>query len=81
MDTKPAGPPGRNGDWTRALREAAPLLGLGSSLALTLLLCLGAGYWLDGKLGTQPIFILVFGAFGLFAAGYHFVRAVTDRRS
>jgi F0F1-type ATP synthase assembly protein I len=81
VDTKPSGPErGGKGDWTRALREAAPLLGLGSSLAFTLLLSLGAGYWLDGRLGTRPIFFLVFGAFGLFAAGYNFVRAVTDRR-
>lgn len=71
---------GDGGDWTRALREAAPYLGLGSSMALTLLLSLLAGHWIDGKLGTTPVFVLLGGAFGLFAAGYHFYKSVTGRR-
>ncbi|MBI3932080.1 MAG: AtpZ/AtpI family protein [Acidobacteria bacterium] len=64
------------GDWRRVLREAAPYLGIGTSLAFTVLLSLGAGYWIDGKLGTRPIFFLLGGAFGLFAAGYHFFKSV-----
>ena len=60
----------------RALREAAPYLGIGSSLAFTILLSLGAGYWIDGKLGTRPLLMLLGGAFGLFAAGYHFYKTV-----
>jgi len=71
---------GEAGDWTRALREAAPYLGLGSSLAFTLLLSLGAGYWIDRRLGTQPIFFLAGAAFGLFAAAYNFYRTVAGRK-
>lgn len=68
------------GDWTRALREAAPYLGIGSSLAFTLAACLGVGYWIDQKLGTQPIFFLLGAAFGLFAAAYNFYRTVAGRK-
>lgn len=65
---------GEAGDWTRVLREAAPYLGIGSSLAFTLLVCLGIGYWLDLKLGTEPACFLLGGVFGLFAAGYSFYK-------
>ena len=55
-------------DWSRALRDAAPLLGLGTSLAVTVALALAAGYWVDGRLGTRPLFFLVGAAFGLAGA-------------
>lgn len=66
----PAAGPGSGGEprWARAIRESAPYVGIGSSLAFTLLLCLWAGHWADRKLGTEPLFFLVGGAFGLFAA-------------
>lgn len=64
----------------QALREAAPYLGLGSTLALTVLLGVGAGYALDRWLGTQPILFLVGAVFGVVAAGWTFVRTVTSRR-
>jgi len=56
------------GDWVRAVREAAPFLGIGTTLAGSVLLGLGAGYWLDGKLRTTPVFFLVGGALGMGAA-------------
>jgi F0F1-type ATP synthase assembly protein I len=37
---------------------------------------LGGGYWLDGRLGTRPGFLLLGGVLGLGAALYHFVRTV-----
>ena len=37
---------------------------------------LGGGYWLDGRLGTRPVFLLLGGAFGLGAALYYFVKTV-----
>lgn len=78
---KPDVPDGRAGsDWTRALREAAPYLGIGTGMAATVLLCLAGGYWLDGKLGTRPVFFLAGAAFGLFAAFYSFSKQVKGRR-
>ena len=69
-------------DWTRALREAAPFLGLGTTLAVTVLAGLGGGYWLDRRLGTRPVFVLLGSAFGVGAALYHFFKAVAglDKR-
>jgi F0F1-type ATP synthase assembly protein I len=58
------------------LRETAPYLGLGTTLAGSVLLGLGAGYWLDSKLGTRPAFFLVGAVLGLLAAGLHFYRTV-----
>lgn len=78
---KPSGQPSRDGsDWTRALRDAAPYLGIGTTMAATVLLCVGGGYWIDARLETRPIFFLLGGAFGLFAALYNFTRAVTRRK-
>jgi F0F1-type ATP synthase assembly protein I len=64
----------------RALRDAAPYLSLGTTLAASVLLGLGAGYWLDSKLGTRPAFFLVGAALGLLAAGLHFYRTLVVRK-
>ncbi len=63
-------------DWTRGVRDAAPLLGLGLTLAVTVLAGLGAGYWLDGRLGTRPWLLLLGACLGVGAAMYHFIRSV-----
>ena len=65
------------------MREAAPFLGLGTTLAVTVLAGLGGGYWLDRQLGTRPALLLLGGAFGVGAALYHFFKAVArlDKRS
>ena len=72
--------PPKGKGWARAVQDAGPFLGMGIGLAVTVLLCLGAGYWLDGKLGTEPLFFLLGGLFGMAAAGYHFYRTVAARR-
>ena len=58
--------------WQRSLRESAPYLGIGSSLAFTVLLCLGVGHWLDKRLGTEPRYFLVGAVVGVVAAFLHF---------
>lgn len=62
----------------RALREAGPYIGLGTTLAATVAAGLGAGYWLDGQLGTQPWFLLAGGTLGVFAALVYFIRLASD---
>jgi len=57
----------RPGDWSRVLREAAPYLGLGTTLAGSLLLGVGAGYWLDRRLGTSPWLLLAGALLGIFS--------------
>lgn len=61
------------------MRDAAPLLGLGTTLAVTVLAGLGGGYWLDGRLGTRPVFLLLGGTAGLGVALYQFFRTVAGR--
>jgi F0F1-type ATP synthase assembly protein I len=63
-------------DWARSLREAGPYLGLGTSLAATVLLSLALGYWADEKLGTRPLLFLVGGTLGLALALYQFFKTV-----
>jgi F0F1-type ATP synthase assembly protein I len=38
---------------------------------------LGVGYWLDGRLGTPPWFLLVGGTLGVGAAMVYFFRTVS----
>ena len=70
----------KGGGWSGALRDAAPYLGLGTTLAGSVLLGLGAGYWLDSKLGTRPVFFLVGAVLGLLAAGLHFYRTLVVKK-
>ena len=64
-----------SGDWG-GLRTLAPYLGLGLEMAVSILAALGAGYWVDGKLGTRPAFFLAGGTVGIATALYHFLRSV-----
>ena len=59
-----------------SLRDAGPYLGLGTTLAVTVLAGLGGGYWLDGRLGTRPLFLLLGGTLALAAGLYHFFKTV-----
>ena len=68
-------------DRGRALREAGPYLGLGATLAATVLAGLGAGHWLDGRLGTSPWFLLVGGTLGVGVALLYFFRTVSGLSS
>jgi F0F1-type ATP synthase assembly protein I len=62
----------RGASWQSSLRESAPYLGIGTSLAFTVLLCLGVGHWLDKKSGTEPRYFLVGAVVGVVAAFLHF---------
>jgi F0F1-type ATP synthase assembly protein I len=68
-----------DGDRTRAWREAAMYLGLGTGLAACILVGIWAGSALDRRLGTEPTFFWVGAAFGLAAAGWQFFRQVTKK--
>jgi len=56
-------------------KDSVSYLGMGTSLAVTLLLAVGAGYWIDKRFGTTPVFVLVGAAFGMFAVFYHLYKA------
>jgi ATP synthase protein I len=61
---------GVSSDWSRALREASPLLGIGTSMAASLVLGLLGGRWIDGKLGTGPLFMLLGAGLGVASSMY-----------
>ena len=58
-------------DETRSLwAEAGQYMGYGMTWALSVLLFLMAGWWLDDKAGTSPLLVIV-GAFVGAAAGFY----------
>ena len=60
--------------WQRTLRDSAPFLGIGSSLAATVVIFVWGGHWLDERYGTEPLYFLIGAALGLLAAFYHFYK-------
>jgi len=59
------------------IRASGQYMGYGLAWALSVLLFLGVGAWLDGRLGTSP-WLLVIGAFvgagaGFYSLYYHIV--------
>lgn len=59
-----------------AYRVAGPYLTLGIQFAVTLLLCVFAGKWVDGYYNTAPAFTLLGGVLGIVAGFYHFLKTV-----
>lgn len=56
-------------DIARAYQRAAPYLHIGWTLAASVLLGTFGGWWLDKKLGTEPL-LLIIGAVAGMAAGF-----------
>jgi F0F1-type ATP synthase assembly protein I len=56
--------------------ELGPYLNLGWQLAITIVLMVFLGKWLDDKFDTSPTFIVIFSIFGIFAGMYNFLREV-----
>lgn len=61
---------------------AGQYMGLGLTWALSTLLFLLAGWWLDGKVGTTPLFMIL-GAFVGASAGFYslYRHVVLDARN
>jgi len=55
---------------SQMLAAAGQYMGLGLTWALSVLLFLLGGYWLDGKVGTAPLFMIL-GAFLGGGAGFY----------
>jgi len=59
------------------VRASGRYMGLGLAFALSILLFMGGGAWLDSKLGTTPLLILVGAAVGagtgFYSLYYHVV--------
>ena len=68
---------GGGSDPRDVFRATGQYMGLGLTLALAVLLFLGIGAWLDSRLGTGPLLLIV-GAFvgagaGFYSLYYHIV--------
>jgi ATP synthase protein I len=79
-DARPGERPGPSGPWGTALRDAAPYIGIGTTLAATVLLGAGVGYWLDRRLQTDPWLLFAGGVVGICVAMYQFFRTVAGLR-
>lgn len=58
--------------------QIGPYLGLGTQLAASVILMFFLGRWLDEKLSTTPLFIIVFSMAGSAAGIYNFIKAVLN---
>lgn len=59
----------------QTVRELAYFASLGMSVALSIVIGLFAGYWLDKKFDTGPVLLLIGLAFGIAAGFSNIVRA------
>lgn len=71
-------PRGALGAFSGAMGEAAPYVGLGLQLALSMLLFLGLGVLADRWLGTAPWLLIVGAALGMVASGVYLYRVVQE---
>jgi len=75
QDLPAASPPAPPSDSERRERSAAArFAGVGLQFAVTLLLCVWLGTWLDRKFGTTPVFLYVGVFLGAGAAFYSMYR-------
>ena len=69
----------RDDNRSEILRKAGPYLGLGTMFAAAIAMGIGAGYWVDGKLGTKPWMTLTGALLGLVVGFYNFFIIVLRR--
>lgn len=75
MDDDAKGPPNR-GSWQESFRDVAPYVGLGTQIVLTMLIFVGAGYFLDQRLGTTPWLLLAGTLMGMVVVFIYLFRIV-----
>jgi F0F1-type ATP synthase assembly protein I len=73
-ERKPATYPGE--DRRRVERKYLRFAGVGIQFALTIVLLTLAGIWLDGRLGTSPLFTVVLLLLGFVGSTWSLVRTV-----
>ncbi len=60
----------------KALQETGPYLTLGIQLVLTILIFVGAGYWLDHHFKTTPLWTAILSTFGAISSLTYFIVTV-----
>lgn len=61
-----------------SFKEVGPYLGLGTQLAITIVVMFFVGRWLDQKLNWEPILTITFAFIGGFAGIYNFIKTVLN---
>jgi ATP synthase protein I len=64
--------------FSESISPVAPYLGLGTQLAITIVILAFLGVYLDGKFQTKPVFILICTFFGAFAGLYNFIKSINE---
>lgn len=67
-------------DKNRKLGEYLRYSGLGIQFLVSVGLCVWAGSWLDGKVGTSPLFLLLGTLLGFAAGTWALLKEVYGRR-
>lgn len=66
--------------FVRAYAQAGTYISLGLQFAISILLCLFIGWWVDGKLGTTPLFLLIGTFFGAGAGLYSLYKGLISEQ-
>jgi len=64
--------------FSESMSQAAPYMGLGTQLAVTIALLAFLGIFLDERFRTKPVFILICTFFGAFAGLYNFIKSINE---
>jgi F0F1-type ATP synthase assembly protein I len=83
MDTERTPKPSNGSDHTppaSTIGSAGAMAGLGLQFALSILLFLWVGQWIDRKLGTAPLFLFVFVFVGAGASFYSIYRKLMEQQ-
>ena len=65
---------GAASSWQKSFQIAAPYLGLGMQMVLTMVLFVAAGHFLDGRLGTAPWLLLAGALLGMVVLFVYLLR-------
>jgi ATP synthase protein I len=60
------------------MKEVGPYMGMGFQLAVTVVLLVFIGVWLDNKTGKDPLFTVIFAFLGVGIGLYNFIKTVID---
>ena len=60
----------------RIYRTVGPYIGLGMQLAVTVIVMVFLGIWLDGVFNLKPVLTITFAFLGVFAGLYNFIKSV-----
>ncbi len=63
---------------SESYRKIGPYLGLGTQLAASIILMFFLGRWIDTKLNSEPLFVLICSFIGGFAGIYNFIKTVLE---